>query len=146
MKKILFYLMLALSVATTASMMTACGDDKDKEEPKPTPQPQPTSHVFKYNLSRANNCGMPEEFAPIISLSDSAINVNKADKMSAELVCTDLVGTSAGTIISNVGRVHKAALLHGLELPPIEVWLNENGYLNCVDTLRSINITAKIKQ
>ncbi|MDR0872455.1 MAG: hypothetical protein LBN27_03165 [Prevotellaceae bacterium] len=29
MKKILFYLMLALSVATAASMMTACGDDKE---------------------------------------------------------------------------------------------------------------------
>ncbi|MDR0872117.1 MAG: hypothetical protein LBN27_01450 [Prevotellaceae bacterium] len=44
MKKILFYLMLALSVATTASMMTACGDDK--EEPKketPTDPTDPTA-------------------------------------------------------------------------------------------------------
>ncbi|MDR0872642.1 MAG: hypothetical protein LBN27_04125 [Prevotellaceae bacterium] len=40
MKKILFYLMLALSAATTASIVTACGDDKD--EPQPQPEPQPT--------------------------------------------------------------------------------------------------------
>ncbi|MDR0873049.1 MAG: fibrobacter succinogenes major paralogous domain-containing protein [Prevotellaceae bacterium] len=41
MKKILFWLTLALSVATTASMMTACGTDKD--EPKKETPTDPTA-------------------------------------------------------------------------------------------------------
>ncbi|MDR0872141.1 MAG: hypothetical protein LBN27_01570 [Prevotellaceae bacterium] len=107
MKKILFYLMLALSVATTASMMTACGDDKDKEEPKP----QPTLVTKNLVVSFSSNHSADAVFTKTLNkdtldkiFSDSNVGTLKIEFMNA----TNLGTVSTNAIKMAVDSLHQA--------------------------------------